>query len=636
MKTRLRSIARASWRTVWLLAGWAGLAGCGSDAAPPPGPADPTTPPGETPEPGNEIQAPLLAGTCTIGASSVSIAVADGEALLVAYRTIDGKVTLNANTAMGAPCEVAPTFTLAVTASGTSVATGRTVILDYANGLYMKGAGAVVGVSIDLTVAGGNATDTLQVRGSAGVDSFTVGAGTATSRALSINAGTGTGLDAVVDVTFRSVENLSVTGGGNSDVLSAAGGAGTGAAFSSTVQLFGGAGDDQITGGAADDTVTGGDGDDTMDGGAGNDTFIMGASSDGADTVNTAGTTPGNDTLDYSARSAALSLTLDGSTGSGASGGAENDHLSPKIVNVIGGSGNDTITIQPGSTVAHLVTGGKGDDVFTGGLGADRFDGQLGADTCLGASTTMTYAARTAPVTVTTCEGDGAACAAENNDGAPQSTGSAGTAAESGTTSDGIITINGLGGMAGSLGRLLRLTGFAHMANDDNVAGYPITLVNDNTSVNIDVSGNGSFDQSNIAVTTTLTWTLVAEADNVRCPHVLGGTMNDSITGDSRSNSLRGGTGSDTLTGGAGDDWLIGESDNDTLYGGVGADILVGGDGNDALHGGDGDDVLEGDAGTDSFFCDGNNASGMPGSAPGVIDFTVDVEVGDTGSPTCE
>ena len=102
----------------------------------------------------------------------------------------------------------ASTATLRVTASGTAVALGRTIIVDYANGLYMLGAGSTPGIVIDLTVAGASSPDTLQVRGSTGVDNFALGAGAASASALNVNAGSGTGLDSVADLTFKSVETV--------------------------------------------------------------------------------------------------------------------------------------------------------------------------------------------------------------------------------------------------------------------------------------------------------------------------------------------------------------------------------------------------------------------------------------------
>ena len=65
--------------------------------------------------------------------------------------------------------------------------------------------------------------------------------------------------------------------------------------------------------------------------------------------------------------------------------------------------------------------------------------------------------------------------------------------------------------------------------------------------------------------------------------NLVGGSGNDTLTGNSRANSL---------TGNAGNDVLVGNSGDDTLSGGIGRDILIGGLGIDTLLGGNDDDIL--------------------------------------------
>lgn len=66
-----------------------------------------------------------------------------------------------------------------------------------------------------------------------------------------------------------------------------------------------------------------------------------------------------------------------------------------------------------------------------------------------------------------------------------------------------------------------------------------------------------------------------------------------------------GGSGNDTLTGNRGDNGLDGGAGNDTINGGLGADTLMGGEGNDVLTGGAGADRLEGGAGDDIYAVTG-------------------------------
>ena len=59
--------------------------------------------------------------------------------------------------------------------------------------------------------------------------------------------------------------------------------------------------------------------------------------------------------------------------------------------------------------------------------------------------------------------------------------------------------------------------------------------------------------------------------------NVIGGSGNDTITGDDLANSLRGGAGNDTISGLRGDDRLAGDAGNDRLVGGQGSDLMTGG-----------------------------------------------------------
>ena len=68
---------------------------------------------------------------------------------------------------------------------------------------------------------------------------------------------------------------------------------------------------------------------------------------------------PGTNTLDYSARSTGVSVNLTSGTATGTGGIS-------RIQNVIGGSGNDTIT---GDSQANVITGGPGRDSIAGGDG---------------------------------------------------------------------------------------------------------------------------------------------------------------------------------------------------------------------------------------------------------------------------
>jgi Ca2+-binding RTX toxin-like protein len=593
----------------------------------------PTTP-GEENSEGTEFTGALLTDKCVLTATLMTVTVKDMES---AYLTVkDGKFSVNAVTgAMGElPCEIAPPGTVKFTAAGTGVV-GRTVILDYANGLFGKATNATPTVVIDMTQTPTNGTnDTVKIRGSADNDSFLFGAGAAGATAFNVNAGSVAPNDAFVDVTMKQVENLVVNGGAGNDTVSAAGGTGAiGPVYPTAVSFYGGAGDDVLTGGTGNDKFVGGSGADTFFGSA------------------------GNDTVDYSARSVALTIktivgdnaAVTGSTDtSGDTAGAEGDKISDKIVNIIGGAGVDTITIAATSTVAHNVTGGRGADVFTGGLGNDVFDGGFGADVCNGAKGTMTYASRVTPITVT--------IGSMANDGAPVGTnGTTGTFTQSGTTSDDRINLTAVTSATDMLGRFVTITGSTGNTNDGT---YEVVAVNSATSVTLDVSSNASFDETVLTPSAGLTWSFIAEGDDVQCGNVTGasGAFVNTITGDANANVIKGGSGNDVLKGGAGIDWIyggagndaieggadadtiFGENGTDTIYGGAGDDTLNGGEGTDTLYGGDGDDIIEGGTEADVFDCDGNlDATPTAGSAPGEIDTAVDYLMGtDTSMVNCE
>jgi hypothetical protein len=626
--------------------GQEGAPGVGNQ--PPAGALSPAASTAENTE-GIELTAPLLAAACTLTATNMAIAVADGESALLTLRTSDNKITLNATTTVNGttPCEITATgTTITITSAGTTAVTGRTVILDYINGIFAKGTSATApGITVDFDVTTDGANDTVKIRGTTGVDSYAFGLGTTTGYAFNANAGMTAPNDLFPDVVFKQVEKLIVNAGEGADVITGAGTFGTTAVYPGVMRLYGGAGNDTITGGSNADHIYGGSNNDTMDGAAGNDTFYSGTAADGTDIINAAGT-PGSDTVSYADRTANVTIAADATATSGETG--ENDTISDKIVNLIGGSGDDTITILTTSTVIHNVSGGAGNDTFTGGGSADLFDGQTGDDTCVGAKVSMTYASRSTAITATICDPTGD-CSASNNDGdqtatLAQKNGTAAAAADIGTDTDNEITVTGLTGMtANDVGRMLRLSGFTEAGNDDSTVGFEIIAYNSATSVDVDVTEVGgvaaAFDETDVTPSgAALTWAVVGpEKDNVTCANVIGGTLVDTITGDARNNIIKGGTGNDIIAGGAGDDTINGEAGDDSMHGGAGSDTIIGGAGNDTMVGGDGDDILQGDAGTDVFTCDGSNTDGGgAGTSPGDTDFTVDVGAGETAGTGCD
>ena len=93
----------------------------------------------------------------------------------------------------------------------------------------------------------------------------------------------------------------------------------------------------------------------------------------------------------------------------------------------------------------------------------------------------------------------------------------------------------------------------------------------------------------------------------------VGGTGNDTISGNGGQNLLKGNGGDDRLSGNGGED---------RLYGSAGADFIEGGDGEDVLNGSSGNDRLEGGAGEDILFGSGNQDSLTGGAGADTFVFT--------------
>lgn len=125
--------------------------------------------------------------------------------------------------------------------------------------------------------------------------------------------------------------------------------------------------------------------------------------------------------------------------------------------------------------------------------------------------------------------------------------------------------------------------------------------------------GNGNYARGNIFNALLYGGNTASMIENA-----IGGSGNDTITGNDADNVLTGNNGSDTLDGGNG---------NDTLNGGAGADNLTGGSGADTLDGGAGDDILDGGLGVDTIHGGDDNDTIYGG-------FTTDEAYGDAGNDT--
>jgi Ca2+-binding RTX toxin-like protein len=97
----------------------------------------------------------------------------------------------------------------------------------------------------------------------------------------------------------------------------------------------------------------------------------------------------------------------------------------------------------------------------------------------------------------------------------------------------------------------------------------------------------------------------------------IGGSGNDTLTGNDLANELTGNGGNDTLNGNRGNDTLRGGAGNDTLNGGDNHDVLDGGAGADALNGGAGFDFASYESATASVMLNLSNTADNTGDAVG-------------------
>jgi Ca2+-binding RTX toxin-like protein len=458
----------------------------------------------------------------------------------------------------------------------------------------------------------------------------TLGAGTP-----SIAVDLGDGSD---DIVVTGPTPASILGGpGNDEIIGGEG----------SDRLFGAAGADSLTGNGGDDTMMGGPGTDSFDGGGGTDTTsyadhlvpvtvtLDGNANDGAAGENEDVTTekvlggsaadsltgkvatsgnpeavlaasldggPGNDTIvgDRCAFTdendiCNINDVLSGGPGAdtihGSTCGTVGSCFNPWSVKIYGGDGNDAID-GVGQSFAE-VYGDAGNDTFSFGPAPDTFHGGSGFDT-------VSYAARTAPVTAT-IGGSGGSAPYEND-----SIGADIESLRGGSGNDNLFGDGNANLLVGNGGSDTLHGG----SGNDWLEGGP---GNDNFSgddgADLLIAGPGAdnlhggdgFDTATYAArTSTVSVTLdetandgaVGEGDNVRADveRVAGGSGDDTFIGDIGPNWFVGNGGGDTLVGGYGNDTLDGGAGTNTLEGGYGNDLFVSGPGADDVIGGFGFD----------------------------------------------
>ena len=313
--------------------------------------------------------------------------------------------------------------------------------------------------------------------------------------------------------------------------------------------IVGSDGNDRIFGGAGNELIDAGDGDDTVDAGAGDDVIVAGFG--GGDDTYDGGS--GNDTLIFSSWSGPVTVDLEAGTAVGAE--TDSDVIA-NVENVVGGSGNDTITGDDGD---NSLNGGAGDDNIVGAMGADTLDGNDGRDTLDGGG------------------GDDLLRGGDDDDVYRITLGEGADRIEDSGGDGDRIVVTGIGESLAAFGGTIRV------GND------LIIELGDDDVVIADHFANGTVE--------AITFEFEDGADRtlVLATGVEGGDADGIIIGTDSGETLDGGGGDDFLIGKGGNDVLLGGEGNDTfLVSGTneGFDRVNGGTGFDRILGGDEDDVV--------------------------------------------
>ena len=264
---------------------------------------------------------PPPGGGCTYDAGTRVVTAQLGAGTAATLRVTGGQVWFGATPVACGAATTANTSRIDVIGVPSS---SETLVVDQATGTFAPGTEIESGASeIEIAVNLGDASDSVELVGTAGDDSIAVG-----QNGVALNA------DGDADIMFSPLPSrIEIHGLGGVDTLSGRGGQGTGGLFAGQVVLFGGdaadtlrgsLGADELHGGASSDllegregvdllfgdaggdTLAGGDQDDELTGGAGADSFAGSSGNDvffavdGESDVQLSGG-PGTDTAHYDA-----------------------------------------------------------------------------------------------------------------------------------------------------------------------------------------------------------------------------------------------------------------------------------------------------------------------------------------------
>ena len=574
-----------------------------------------------------QVKATLLASSCTTAGGNLTIDISSGEVGYVgrvAGCVAEPCVFVNATDASGNICRVNST-TATITVTNLAAAGAEKLVIDYSNGLFAQAATSTPPTSVVL-----NTGSTLMVIPPTSGGNMALGATGLDSNTL-LARGTPR-----VDVSMRGVDFVFNGGVGKDTFTGDVGGwttAPAGWATSANIASAVGAVSPltmTINGGPNDDVLAGGSGINSLLGGAGNDTFVQSTTARAEDMQGG----DGIDTVDYSVRSAAITVSVGKTAGvasvalvAAGTGYTVGDvitlvgaKVAPAVMTVatITGGGATgpiaTVTLAPGgagyaATAGQAVTGGTGTGAtFTPTLQAD--DGAAGERDGVGADVEIVKGGGgndilTAYGIITTdvvLIGNGGNDVITGGGGNDDLCGGAGD--------DRIVDNAGNDNIVGGAGfDTIDYTGASVAVTAclnplDTVAGKPC------------VTTNGALGEKDVVNSTAVLKVCPRATLNVALGGVptvtavpltsQGGAMaNDveNLTGHAtRANALYCGTLACTLMGGTG---------ADTLAGGVSSDLIVGFGGSDVVTTGGGNDVVDlthatGAAASPTVDCAGN------------------------------
>jgi Ca2+-binding RTX toxin-like protein len=439
-------------------------------------------------------------------------------------------------------------------------------------------ADTITGNGSDNTLDGGAGNDTIN---GAGGDDTLIGGSDNDSFVAEPGADTYTGGGDAGDTLSYASRTTPVTVSLDGTANDGAAGEGDNVA-ANMGKVVGGSGADTLQGGTSNDTLDGGPGTDTVKGGPGDDTLSGGPGA----TPDTLDGEAGYNTVDYSARTAGVTVDLGNPSGDGEPG--ENDTLT-NFRGITGGSGNDTLALAPlpaneggGDAVqGRSLTGNGGNDTLTGTDAVDAIYGNAGADTidALGGGD-LVYGGDGGD---TVNGGDGADRLYGDSTNDP---GVGELSTDGVNAGDGADTINGGDGTDTLIGSGGNDTLHGDESNDTLWGGRGADLLDGG-------AGYDSVSYERRASGVAVTVDSGAGNDGNEIDGAAGSRDTvaavESLIGSNAPDALTGSSADDSIAGRGGDDVLLGLGGNDTLDGG---NVGDGGNGADVLNGGPGVDTV--------------------------------------------